>query len=254
MGKCSKFLLPTFIFILFLAMISLAFKYSNMLNKNNGVLMLLFTAVVAFSTAVYAYLTWKLVAETKEMRKAQTEPNISITVEPREEWINFMDIKIMNIGSGPAYDVKFKIEPDFEFSKGHFLSQKKVMKEINYLAPNQKIQFFLTSLAENFHEKMSKPFKIKAEYKNKGNDTFSEDFVIDFSQFEGMSQLGEPPLHKIAKNIEDIKEDIHHLSTGFNRLKTIVYTKRDIEDEQKEMINRTDDSKKEQSQTTPLDK
>ncbi len=219
MGKYSKFLLPASICILFYFITFLAFKYREVLNDNNGFLMLLFTAIVAFSTAVYAYLTWKLVGETKEMRKAQTEPNISITVEPREEWINFMDIKIMNIGSGPAYDVKFKIEPDFEFSKGHFLSQKKVMKEINYLAPNQKIQFFLTSLAENFHEKMKKPFKISAEYKNKSDDSFNEDFIIDFAQFEGMSQLGEPPLHKIAKNIEDIKSDIHHISTGFNRIK-----------------------------------
>ena len=38
--------------------------------------------------------------------------------------------------------------------------------------------------------------------------------MIDFSQLIGLSQLGEPPLYKIAKNVEEIKKDIHHLSTG----------------------------------------
>jgi len=48
---------------------------------------LIFSALVAVSTMVYAVLTWKLVSETKKMREAQTEPKISVSIQPREEWI-----------------------------------------------------------------------------------------------------------------------------------------------------------------------
>jgi len=54
-------------------------------------------------------------------------------------------------------------------------------------------------------------------YKNRFGKKYNEDFVIDFSELWGLEQLGEPPLHKIAKNIEDIQKDIHHLLTGFHR-------------------------------------
>jgi len=224
-------------FILIIAGLGyITFTNFEFLNTHNGAINLLFAGIVAISTLIYAILTWRLVDETKEMRKAQTDPSISVTIEPREEWISFIDMRIMNIGAGPAYNIKFKIEPDFENFKGNFLSQMKLMQGINYLAQSQKIQFFLTTLTENFAEKIKTPFTIKVTYENKIGATFTENFVIDFSQFEGMAQLGEPPLHKIAKNIENIERDIGHLSTGFHKLQTVVYTKKDIEAEHSERM------------------
>lgn len=249
MCRRIKLLLPFLTLISILAAVIIwSFNHSTFLNQNNGLITLIFAFVVAVATAVYAYLTWLLVDETKEMRKAQTEPNISITIEPREDWINFMDMKIMNIGSGPAYDIKFETTPDFECFKGKFLSKIKIMQGIKYLAPNQKIQFFLTSLTEDFEEKIKNPFAIKVTYKNKLDEKFTESFAIDFSQFEGMLQLGEPPLYKIANAVEDIKRNIGHLSTGVHRIKAIVYTKKDIDNEHKEMINRI---KKQKEKPTP---
>jgi hypothetical protein len=49
------------------------------------VLLLVFSGVVALSTVVYAVLTWKLVAETRKMREAQTEPKVSVFVEMNDQ-------------------------------------------------------------------------------------------------------------------------------------------------------------------------
>ena len=175
----------------------------------------LFSAIVAFATVMYVILTCRLVSETKKMREAQTEPKVSVTIQPREEWINLIDMVIQNIGLGPAYNIKFEINPDFEYMKGKFLSELGFMKNgLKYLAPNQKLQFFLTSMIENFEEKTKKSFEIKVTYQNSIGKTYKDVYMIDFSQLIGLSQLGEPPLYKIAKNVEEIKKDIHHLSTG----------------------------------------
>ena len=205
------------------------------LNQNSGSFAVIFSAIVAIATTVYAILTWKLTLETRRMREAQTEPRVSVTIQPREEWINFIDMVIQNIGLGPAYNVKFKVEPDFEYAKGNFLSELGFIKNgLRYLAPNQKLQFFLTSMIENFEEKTKYSFEIKVTYKNSLGKKYEDAYIIDFSQLIGLNQLGEPSLYKISKNIEKIQQDIHRLSTGSYRMKIIRYTKEDIEKETKQ--------------------
>jgi hypothetical protein len=207
------------------------------LNENSGAFAVIFSALVAIATIVYAILTWRLVSETRKMRESQTEPKLSVTIQPREEWINLIDMVIKNIGLGPAYNIKFKVKPDFEYKKGKFLSDLGFMKNgLRYLAPNQKIQFFLTSMIDNFEEKVKNSFEIKIIYQNSIAKKYEDVYVIDFSHLIGLSQLGEPPLYKLAKNIEKIQKDIHHLSTGFHKMKVIRYTKEDIEEETKQLF------------------
>lgn len=98
------------------------------LGQNESAFTVIFSALVAIATLVYAILTWRLVSETRKMREAQTEPNISVTIQPREEWMNFVDLIIQNIGLGPAYNIKFEINPDFKTFTGKFLSEQAVPK------------------------------------------------------------------------------------------------------------------------------
>lgn len=207
------------------------------LNRNNGAFSVIFSAFVAIATMVYAVLTWRLVSETRKMRESQTEPNISITIQPREEWISLIDMIIQNIGSGPAYNVKFEINPDFEYAKGKMLSELSLIKKgLEYFAPNQKYRFFLTSMVENYEEKIKNPFEVKVTYENIVGKTYEGKYLVNFSTLVGLRQLGEPSLYKISKNIERIQRDINHLSTGFSRMEVVVYTKKDIEEETKLLL------------------
>ena len=43
-------------------------------------------------------------------------------------------------------------------------------------------------------------------------------FHLDFSEFEGFSQFGTPPLYEMAKNIKKIQEDLHRITTGSRKL------------------------------------
>lgn len=191
----------------------------NFLNQNSGAFNVIFSFIVSISTVVYAILTWRLVSETRKMRVAQTEPKIFITIQPREEWINFIDMIIQNIGLGPAYDIKFKVEPDFKITKSRSLSELGFIKNgLKYLAPNQKIQFFLTNMAENFEEKIKSRFEIKVTYKNSVGKKYEDTYLIDFSSLEGLHQLGKPPIYRIAKSVENIQKDIHRIYWDFHKL------------------------------------
>ncbi|MBI2101854.1 hypothetical protein HYT53_04565 [Candidatus Woesearchaeota archaeon] len=248
----DKSIFITILFLLAVLIIS-SWQYSEFLNKNSGTLMLIFTSVVALSSLTYSILTWRLVDETRQMRESQRVPNISIIIQPREEWINFIDMVIRNIGTGPAYDIKFEISKNLELKKGHLLSDKNFIKNgIKYLAPNQKLQFFLTSLAENPQEKFKSSFDIKVDYKDKDDNDYKEKFTIDFSELIGLQQLGDPPLHTIAKGIDSIKHDISLLTSGIHRIKAIVYTKKDIDDENKALMKHYEAQKNKENEKEVL--
>lgn len=57
----------------------------NFLNQNSGAFTVLFSFLVTIATLAYTILTWKLVSETKKMREVQTEPKISIFMQPKED-------------------------------------------------------------------------------------------------------------------------------------------------------------------------
>jgi len=189
----------------------------NYLNQNNVILTVIFSAIVALSTATYALLTWRLVSETKKMREVQTEPKISISIETRKEWISLIDLNIQNIGLGPAFDIKFKINNDFEYEKGESLLNLGFVKNgIPYLAPEQRINFFFTSMASNFNEKVNNSFEIEVTYKNNIGKLYNDKFLIDFSHLVGLSQISDP-ICKMSKNIESIEKAIKTFTTLFTR-------------------------------------
>ena len=115
----------------------------ELINQNNTLITLGFSAIVTLSTVIYAVLTWKLVHETQKMRKIQSEPRVSVYLQRNETAMGFIDIVIQNVGQGPAYSIELKVEPNFICRQNVSLSELDVFKHvIPYLAPNQRVQFF----------------------------------------------------------------------------------------------------------------
>jgi len=171
------------------------------LNLNSGAVTAISTVVLTIVTFVYVLLTRSISKETEIMRKTQTEPNISAIIQADERYINWINLIIQNIGLGPAYNVKFEVNPDFEYRDRHpnpdarsinyKLSDIGFIKNgLPYFAPNQKFQFYLTNLADDYQEKLKKSFEIKVTYESNIHEPYSNTYLIDFSQQNGLTQLG----------------------------------------------------------------
>lgn len=213
------------------------------LNENSGAVNVVFSGLVTLATLVYAILTWKLVSETKKMRRAQTDAKVTVRVEPRKETIHFLKFIVANEGVGPAYGIKFKILPISSASidpdiKKMIESLGYINKGIEYLSPNQEISTFLTSILENTDSKLKTAFNIQISYKNSSGEKAEDIYFIDFSIFEGFIQIGKPNLYAIAQEIEKIQKDFHNIATGFKELKVITQTKEDYYREQSEMMEK----------------
>ena len=98
------------------------------------------------------------------------------------------------------------------------LSQLGFIKNgLKYLAPNQKLQSFLTNMLENFEEKIKIKFEIEINYENCVGKTYKDSYLIDFSQLKGLETIGEPPIYKISKHIESIKDDFHTIKEKYTK-------------------------------------
>jgi len=206
------------------------------LIENQDFATLIFTAVVAISTVVYAVLTAVLVRETAQMRRAQTEPRLSAYFLPIEEFVNFGHLYIKNIGLGPAFDIRISITPEgsvagSELLMKDFLKVRAFEKGLNYLGPEQILRSGFTSMVENYQEKIKAVLHVSLSYKSADGTKKSETFRVDFSELEGYGSLGKPHLYSIAQSLETIQKDIHHLSTGFHKPKVYIFDHEDRERE-----------------------
>jgi len=206
-----------------------------MINETILIISNICLVVFTFVLAVFTYFLYSEAKKTREYQIELNKPELSVVFEPSKRYIQWINIHIKNIGKSPIYNLELeKVEGDIACFNGKKISELEYLKKINYLQPEQEIvQFFF-----NFVSNKTKPeeikFKLFFKYSDEKRYVYRKKFAIDFSQFMNMSQLGEEPLFKISKNIEEIKENIRHLSTGFSKLQVITQTKKEKREDEKE--------------------
>jgi len=191
----------------------------NFLNDNSGAFIVLFSFLVAGATIVYAILTWKLVSETKKIREVQTKPDVCAYVETIGGWMPFTRLKIENIGLGPAHDIKFEINQDFEIAKDLKLSDLAYIKNgKEYLAPKQKISLFLFS--QKNIEKLKKSLEIKIKFQDILKRDFVNTFNISKEDFPGVqSELESEWFGKITDEVGQINQHLESISSAITNVK-----------------------------------
>ncbi len=201
------------------------------------------TIFLALFTLVLTVFTYFLYSEAKKSRTYQVDlnrPELSVSFEPSSKYIEWIDIHIKNIGKSPIYDLELEEVKgeDLICFNGKKVSDLEFLKKINYLRPEQEIvQFFY-----NFVNSQKKPDEIQFElyfrYYDKDKNVYKRKFVINFNQFMDMSQIGEEPLYQISKNIKEIRDEVHYLSSGFHKLNVITQTKKEKQSEEKENLKK----------------
>jgi len=189
----------------------------------SDVILLIFSAVVAVSTMIYAGLTWRLVAETRRMREVQTEPKISVFPQLNEQTGMGIDLVIRNDGQGSAYNIGFTFEGDpTYFDAERPTDQLPIIKNgLTFLGPNQTFRFLLGFLfGDAFNKATQNPWSIDVSYENQNQRTYQHSYTIDFAQFSQLIIGGGSPLDKIEKHLDALQKDIHRLASGSNKLRS----------------------------------
>ena len=223
------------------------------------ILIVSFTGVVAVSTVVYAFLTWKLVTETRRMREVQTEPRVSVRVQADHTGHPGYELIIRNDGQGVAKNVSFEFEGDPSYFRSSWVSrspprinQLPVIKDgLDYLEPNQVYRFPLgTVIAEEFERAAKSPWTFRTQYESLYGKRKKDICIVDFSQFRGM--LFEPNhLDKIAKHLDSLRKDIHRLTEGYANVRIVTQTKEEFLQEREEFLEKTESEVVDNTETQP---
>jgi hypothetical protein len=208
------------------------FDLLDQLNKNSGALSAVFSGVVTVATVVYAWLTARLVDETRQMRKVQTEPRVEVSYRLRDEWINLIDISVRNIGLGPAYDIKLEARTESNTTGATLLLQAlnklaSFSKGLSYVGPGQEYSSFWASMTDGDATKIDSRLVVTCSYRSTTGTNYRHECIVDLSELKGSSRIGEPPLHKIAKHIEQIEKDLTKMTAATGRLKVDEYSQED---------------------------
>lgn len=209
------------------------------INKNAGLIGLLFSLVVTVATVVTAWLNARLVNETRRMREAQTEPAMQVTYRIRENYLSFPDVVVKNIGMGPARDIRFEISADMPSGDANDAvdSLNKLACFSNglaYLGPGQEFSSFWTSMYENHASKIQTKVWITCRYRSMSGSKFEDRCLLDLSELKGISRIGTPPLQHIEKHLSAIQKEMEKWSRAGSRLKADVFTQADRDAEQAE--------------------
>lgn len=207
-------------------------------TANQGWLTLVFSALVALSTVVYAVLTAILVIETRRLRKAQSQPHVSVRVESTPGAFGFTDLVVENVGQGSAYEVRFTLEQDLQLEPKRKASDIGFLHHgISYLAPGQRLSSYfyqIMGLNEQIVDPGRPRLTLTVAYRDATRAKYSERFELDFVHFDNMMRLGTPPADSIAKSLEKINDAIGHIESGWSKIRVLQYDREDREIEARE--------------------
>lgn len=87
-------------------------------------------------------------------------------------------------------------------------------------------------MTEGHDGKIEAVLAIDMAYESTTGVKHTEQATIDMSELKGEYQLGTPNLYSIAKSLEKMQGDFAHITSGFKKIGTNVYTSEDREKEQ----------------------
>lgn len=224
--------------------------FLKFLNTNSGALTVLFSGVVTIATAVYAGLTWILVNETRMMREVQTEPKLQVSVGSFDFAVNIIRLHIRNIGLGPALNVAFKprvLSGGISAEKllGEFTDVNFFSVGLNHFGPGQERVSAYTEMTDDYDGKIASVLALDVTYTSTTGKTYTDSLIVDMSEVKGTYHFGKPHAYSIAQSLEKIQQDIRRLASGFQRIKTDIYTNEDrVEEHAKAQTRRKQSEKK----------
>ena len=201
------------------------------------ILIVVFFGVVAVSTVFYAFLTWRLVLETRMMREVQTEPRVSVRVEQDHTVQSGYELTIRNEGQGVAKSVRFEFEGDPSYFRNSWMGRRPpavdeltiIKNGLDYLEPNQTYRFPLGSVSpKEFERAVEAPWTFRTHYESLYGKPGTDTYVVDFSQSRGM--FFEPNhLEELAEHIKTVREDLHGLIEGHAIVQVVTQTIEEFE-------------------------
>ena len=174
-------------------MLATNFQLFTWLNANHGAVEAVAAVAIGIFAAFTVILTTIIAKENRRLRRAETEPEVVayLRIDPlKPVAINFV---IMNVGRGPAMNVRFTIGgDDADFAKHRVAYIHDVnWAPIGMLPPGESFETLFGVGHELLKSPPLMPFGVEINYQDLGGRrSRSTNQLLDVSQFTGVARLG----------------------------------------------------------------
>ncbi|HFD33199.1 MAG TPA: hypothetical protein ENJ28_10910 [Gammaproteobacteria bacterium] len=223
------------------------------------------TVVIAVLTIVLAKETWSLrniqLSQIEHIRKDSIRPNIDLYLKSSPAAFNFVDVHVINNGSGSAQNVTFSFENRntkdtevFDYVVSLFTKLNILNSGISSLGINEKRSSFVLNFIELNQKYKDIIFEtnivVNISYEDIEGDKYTSKAIMNFSEFLGITELGGgDPMYKIASSIEKFQKDFNSFSKGSSssKIKVDTYTAKDRKEAEEAMLKRIEEQRASQN-------
>ena len=93
-------------------------------------------------------------------------------------------------------------------------------------------------IGKSFTRATQSPWAFHITYENQSGKIKKDTCLVDFSQVSHLIIGCTVPVHDIAKHLEALQNDAHHLTAEFDKINVITQTKQEEQGGMKEFVNR----------------
>src|SRR5262245_30672570 len=104
---------------------------------------LAFSGLVTSATIAYVVLTRQLVRATIALQNAETDPYLTLTMEPSRTNIHVLEVVLRNVGRGPAFEVKLATADDWEIGRTRLQELGIFRHGTSCVVPGQEIRGYV---------------------------------------------------------------------------------------------------------------
>lgn len=185
-----------------------------------------------FGAAVWAGLTAKkALDENKRMANdnqrlvdAQTQPFLDISLEVMPQSVNWIRLKIQNLGLSSAFNIKFAVKeiyPENEVSKlivDEFFQIGFMKQGLSYLSKEDSRYTNFVNLAENdqvngftITDFFNTKFTVEITFEDISKKKYISDFVIETNDLNGTYSIGESFEKQLIKEIKSLNKGLANI-------------------------------------------
>ena len=199
-------------------------------NKNQGSVMALLTLVYVLTTIGLAViglysvrLTRRQLTLAVELERNRTRPFILFDLINRPPWVLAV---IKNGGQTAAFQVKFNLSPELKIVLGGQTMVPREEREIDItfikqgisvMPPGREIETLIGTWSRVEDRYPNLRFEGKITYKDTQGREYNEPALLDLSFQKGLLHRETKDLEDVAKHLEEISKEIHHIGTGFHK-------------------------------------
>ena len=198
------------------------------LGQNAVILQAFATIGLLFATVVLAWATVKLAksssestvatellaAESKKERKAANSPRVLARLRPYSEHGDFINLVVMNVGRGPALELKIEVRCNEQDFTAHDVSAfRGTAVPICFLSSGESDEYSLGTSKHLFDDPPMEPFEVVLSYKDLDGESHNELVKLDVKQFKGLAWQGASVAWRQMAALEQIKEILNRIQS-----------------------------------------